>query len=67
MTGSFDGFALKSKAGSRDTKSATRLSEGFLDAEKGLDEIVDFIGLLHVDHVTCSGNELCPDRGRQAV
>jgi hypothetical protein len=61
MTGSFDAFALKSEAGSRNTESAIRLSEKVPDAEKGFDEIGDLIGLLHVDHVTGSRNEMRTD------
>jgi hypothetical protein len=63
-TGSFDGFALKSKVGSLNIESAIRLSEEVLDAEKGFDEIVDLIGLLHVDHVNGFSNEIRKDRGR---
>jgi hypothetical protein len=56
-----EAFALKSKASSRNTESAIRLSEEVPDEEKGFDEIVDFIGLLHVDHVTGSRNEMRTD------
>ena len=43
------------------------LGEKPLDAEKDFDELVDFLSLLHVDHVTGPSDEMHADRRRHAI
>ena len=67
MIGALDAFCAEIQSRFTRHQNYNRVSAKSLNADGGFDEIVDLFSLLHVDHLTGSGDEMGAERGRQAV